>query len=1117
MTNAFPRRAAVAVSIATCVALSTALSALPGNAEPNDGRVPVPDGPVKVERRAAVPREGGSGPDSKVSPRLRMDANKTHGVFVQLSGRSAAQVNVEAIDNGRSRAATAEATRDRRSEVRRNATTVAAAARKADRDAKQLFSVANGMPGVAVRTDAAGIKAMAQRSDVLRITPLTRYHLENASAAQLTQTLKTWQDTGLTGKGVRLGVIDTGIDYTHADFGGPGTTDAFEAADRADTQPGWETAKVVGGWDFVGDDYNSADDNSAVPVPDPNPLDCEGHGTHVAGTAAGFGVDADGKTFRGNYRKLNAATLNEMRIGPGTAPQASLFALRVFGCEGSTDVIMPALDWALDPNGDGDFSDRLDVINMSLGADYDAPDDPENTLIDQLAVHGVMTVNSAGNAADYTDAGSAARRALTVASSVDSFNLLDGLRVDAPAPVAGQVGGQVSQAYPWATENDRSGAVVTLPGANADGCRALSPSDRAKVAGKVAWLEWDDDAATRRCGSAARSANVRNAGGIGALFTSELPEFDAGITGDAQIPVFQLNRDGTAKLRPAAEAGTLRVTFTGSLLASIKTYTPSLVDTLSSFSSRGTHGQPGTVKPDLAAPGQSIASAKVASGNEVASNSGTSMASPHVAGIAALLRSKYPTWPVERIKAAIMNTAVHDIYTEPSKKGRKYGPARVGAGRVDAKYAATTPVIAYSKSDPGVVSASFGVVEAPITSSTVRKTKSITLRNVSSSTRTVSLSYSAAVKQDGVSYSVSPRSVRLKAKATRTVTVTMTIKTKQLRRTIDPTMSPTTVTPLAGEGNRQFVSDASGRLLVKPSGKTALRVPVYGAAKPVSVTHASVAPGVVTLKGKGVNQGSGSRAYQSKASLLTLGATSRKLPSCVLGQTTECALNATARSSDLRYTGAGYVPDTPGQSPGEGWLWFGVTMWGNAPHLVGVETYVDIDVNGDGKVDYWILAFTPADSDQPLAVLVDPNADPDDNVVSVSRINFLNGASDTNSFDNDSFLIPVRAGDIGVQPDATTYPIHYRTSTWNPYGPVGALFDSTSWVSFDVVKPRIATDSPLYLDRNGQRIPYTVNAPGTPVAKTTRANAAAATPTAQALLIHLGARSGSRAEVLTVR
>ena len=242
------------------------------------------------------------------------------------------------------------------------------------------------------------------------------------------------------------------------------------------------------------------------------------------------------------------------------------------------------------------------------------------------------------------------------------------------------------------------------------------------------------------------------------------------------------------------------------MLASIPVNNPAATDTLSIFSSRGTDGAPGTVKPDVAAPGQTIISANVGSGNGAASSNGTSMASPHVAGIAALLRSKYPTWPVERIKAAIMNTAAHDLYTGPDKSGDIYGPNRVGAGRVDATYAATTQVIAYSKSDPGVVSASFGVVEGPITQSTVTRTKSITLRNVSSSTRTISLRYSAVIEQPGVSYSVSPKSVRIKAKGTKTVTVTMTVKPSQLRRSIDPTMSATTVSSWTGEGVRQYLS-----------------------------------------------------------------------------------------------------------------------------------------------------------------------------------------------------------------------------------------------------------------------------------------------------------------------
>ena len=1109
MHKAFRRHVAFAVSVVTSIAISTAVSTQPAGAKPDHDNVTIPSGPTKLKRPAEA-TEGRVATDRKLSPRLLTDTNKIQSVFVQLSGRSAAEVNTEARNEGRDPSATAKATRERRSQVKKSADSVAAAARKADKGAKQIFAVANGLPGLAIRTNTAGVKALARRSDVVKITPLTRYRLLNSSAVQLTETLKAWQQTGLTGKGIRLGVMDTGIDYTHADFGGPGTVAAFQAADAADTEPGWETAKVVGGWDFSGDDYN-ADEDGSMPAPDPNPLDCNGHGSHVAGTAAGYGVNANGSTFTGDYRTLTAAALDAMRIGPGTAPKASLYALRVFGCAGSTDLVMPALDWALDPNGDGNFSDHLDVLNMSLGADYDAPDDPESVLINQLALNGVMTVNSAGNAGDFTDAGSAPARALTVASSVDAYNALDGLIVTAPNNLQGTVGGQTSVAYPWVTAPDVSGSVaMPLSAANADGCQPLTGDDAAAVVGKVAWLEWDDNDATRRCGSASRSANVRAAGAIGALFTTSLAEFASGITGDPIIPVFQLSLDATNKLRPAAMAGTLKVTFTGSALTSIPMRDPAAVDTLSSFSSRGTHGAPGVLKPDVAAPGQSIVSVNVGSGAGAASISGTSMATPHVAGIAALLRSKYPSWSVEQIKAAIMNTAVHDIYTERNKGGDIYGPARVGAGRVDAQYAAATQVIAYSKSDPGVVSATFGVVEAPISSSRVTTTKSITLRNVTSSPRTVRLSYSAVVKQSGVSYKVSPGVVRIRAKGTATVRVTMTIEPSKLRRTIDPTMSTTTVSSWTGEGNRQYVSDASGRLLVTPSGKKALRVPVYGAAKPVSLTHAAVGTDVITLKGKGVLQGSGTTAYGSKASLLTLGATSRKLPACALGQTSNCALNATARSSDLRYVGAGYAPESA-SSPDEGWLWFGVTMWGNAPHLNASETDVAIDVNADGETDYVVAAFTPADSDQPIAVLFDSNGDP----ISGMSLNFLDGAVDSNSFDNDSFLIPVWAGDIGVEPGSTTYPIRYRAYTFSTQDLDGSVFDSTDWVPFDVVKPAIATDSPLYIDYQGVEIPFSLNTPAAP--ETTVVNAATPVVSVPGLLIHLGAQTGQRAELVTLR
>ena len=104
------------------------------------------------------------------------------------------------------------------------------------------------------------------------------------------------------GSGVRIGIIDTGIDYTHADFGGTGLANAYTVNDRTRIEPGtFPTAKVVGGYDFVGDAYDASTPGLDVPRPDLDPLDCNGHGTHVAGIAAGFGVRTNGVRYTGAY------------------------------------------------------------------------------------------------------------------------------------------------------------------------------------------------------------------------------------------------------------------------------------------------------------------------------------------------------------------------------------------------------------------------------------------------------------------------------------------------------------------------------------------------------------------------------------------------------------------------------------------------------------------------------------------------------------------------------------------------------------------------------------------------------------------------------------------------
>ncbi|WP_051136906.1 S8 family peptidase [Luteimicrobium xylanilyticum] len=1053
-------------------------------------------------------------PSAKLAGSLTTSVKGRHSVFVQLSGDGAADASADTSGTTTQKKAAAKALR---SQVAKTASSVVGTAKAHDDDATKLFEVSNAVPGVAVSADGAAIEALAKRSDVVKITPLVPKKVSNASTANLTKALATWQDYGNTGKGVTVGVIDTGIDYTHADFGGPGTVAAWEKAHANSAGPWTPTAKVVGGYDFVGDDYNADPTDPStyqpVPHPDSNPLGCNDHGTHVSGTVAGYGENADGSTFKGNYSKLTADKLMNMKIGPGMAPEASLYALKVFGCDGSTDEVIPALDWALDPNGDGNFSDHLDIVNMSLGSDYGVVDDPENAVIDKLAAHGVLPVIAMGNNGDLTDTGGSpgnAVRSLAVASSVDAYQLRDGLKVNAPSDVAGTVAGQFSTAYDWANKAPVTGDVVAIPGTNADGCTALSASDAAKVKGKVAWLVWDDNDATRRCGSAARANNVAAAGATGAIFTSSLDVFGAGILGNDKIPVIQLPKAQTDRLQPAVDAGTLNVTFDGALAATIKDVTPSITDTLSSFSSRGTHGSLGVVKPDVTAPGDTVASAGLGTGDGVLVESGTSMATPHVAGISALVKVAHPGWSTEQLKAAIMNTADHDLYTGDDKSGDIYGPARVGSGRVDALNAVNTSVLAYDTDVKGAVSASFGVVAVPITKAVKTVKRTIKVQNTGSKATTVTLKYQGIVKQPGVTYTVRPAAMNLKAHSSKTATVTMTVVTKSLRKTLDPTMAATQTNPYTGASEaRQYVADASGRLLVKPAGKTALRVPVYGAAKPTSTTSTKAKTfrsgkntlTALTLKGQGVSQGKGSTAFNSLTSVLQLGAKSPKLPVCKGTQTDGCTTNTTDTSGDLRYVGAGSTKGLHGYA--DGTLTFGIASWGDWATIGNmVVPYVLIDTNGDGKADYEVDVINATSTDLLEALVSDLNdrdANGSPTPVSISPVNYNEGDVDTNVFDNNVLTIPVDPAAIGVKKTDRSFPITYQVGTYSGY--TGADIDDSAAVRFDVADPGVVVSSPLYLDEGGSSIVYTL---GSDVAK----------KGTDALVLHLQGTQGKRAEVV---
>ncbi|PWD49971.1 hypothetical protein C8046_04030 [Serinibacter arcticus] len=660
-------------------------------------------------------------------------------------------------------------------------------------DVTVLYTATNGLAGVAVSADADALRALAERDDVVSVRPIVpKERQSNAGIDLFTGSTASWQNAGITGEGQTIAVIDSGIDFTHASFNAdPQYAYPTELNEQTKTllatEPEWPQGKVLGGWDFAGLNYTAG--AGQVPQEDPNPLDeapglcgevppasprSDGHGSHVAGTAAGWGVAADGTTFDGDYTTIGEEELLELQVGPGSAPEADLVALKIFGCAGSSSVTGAALDWLLDPTNE--LAQQVTVVNMSIGSTFSTVDDPENDLIQQLVDEGVVVVTSAGNSGDTHDIGGSpgnANSTLSVANSVaDTFNF-EGASVTVGGGAAETVPGQYSIAYLFPNGPVGPSEVVALdtillPAPTPQvptptdvgylsGCYPYSPEDAAAVAGKTVVVAWDDTAPLP-CGSAVRANQATAAGAAGIVFTGLQEVFGAGLSGNASIPTFQFTGPVTDELldyTPATGVITipspLTITYDNSLSVQ-SVVAPSVADTLNDSSSRGVHGSLGSTKPDVAAPGTTIASVAVGSGNGWTNKSGTSMASPHAAGVAALTRAAHPDWSAAQVKAGVMNTATHDVTIGDVP----FGPQRVGSGRVDALASVNNTVIAYDQANPSGVSVGFGVIELE-KATTI--TRTVELLNTGDTTVTLGVDYNAQTPVPGVEYLLSADSV----------------------------------------------------------------------------------------------------------------------------------------------------------------------------------------------------------------------------------------------------------------------------------------------------------------------------------------------------------------------
>lgn len=599
---------------------------------------------------------------------VNVDGNKNIPVIVQLSEAPVALEKGKKTVKGQS--FTASQAKGAKNKVIDQQASFLKELKKAKINVKKGYTYNQVFNGMALSLPAKDIQKLVNIKGVVRVEPDSERYALGEVSSEVSASMNTsnsflgipaiW-DMGYEGENIKVAVLDTGIDYLHPEFEGV----------------------YKGGHNFVmhGDSYarDRAEDDPYETTPEDRPahmpeVNATGHtfytdhGTHVAGTIAAIGA-------------------NEYGI-KGIAPKIDLYAYRVLGAygSGSTAGIIMAIEKSVEED--------MDIINLSLGGGSNSQTAPDAIAINNAVLAGVTAIVATGNSGPgRSSIGNPASAALAISvgnSTLPSTTIQVKMAVKAGDYRDEYDASMMGWTFASDPEETLSGTfdVVAVPGVG-----ALTDYNDLDVDGKIALVSRGEIAFVDKIAAA------KDAGAFGIIIYNNIP--DAGpagiLLGDSFkfIPTYDIPTAKGTAFRDAIEATDNKVgqvTFSKYVKGTIEG------DDINDSSSRGPSTPTFDIKPDVSAPGTNIMSSIPAYGKDYPDAdysesydrfTGTSMAAPHVAGIAALLLSKNPDWDPFDIKVALSNTSkqldtdLYDVFAQ-------------GPGRVQPLEAINTEVLAYA-------------------------------------------------------------------------------------------------------------------------------------------------------------------------------------------------------------------------------------------------------------------------------------------------------------------------------------------------------------------------------------------------------------------------------------